>query len=512
MDLKEYVLKGFFYPASEIYNSIAGFYDYGYLGTLLKNNFINEWKNYFLRLHPNFWEVDPAIVMPKEVFIASGHLENFNDPIVECKNGHRFRADHLIEEKLNIKAEGLSLSEMEELLKNVRCPICNAPLGKVKWFNLMFPIYIGPDSQEALNLLKNLKENVSEQYIKDIIERVKKMVENEAYLRPETAQGPYVMFKREFILHRQKLPLGLAVVGKAFRNEISPRQLLLRLREFTQAELQIFFDPEDNEFDINEVKDVELNFLDKEGNYKRIKVKDLPFPEFYAYFVGKVKQFYERLGIPEERLRFRELSEKEKAFYNKYHVDIEINFPTYGWKEVGGIHYRTDHDLSGHMKVSGKDLTVQKDNKKFIPHVLELSFGVDRNVLALIDLFLTEEEYEIERDNQKVKEKRVVLKIPKHLAPIKVAVFPLLKKPELIEKAKEVYNMLKNYFYPIIYDEQGSIGRRYRRVDEIGVPYAITIDYQTLEDNTVTIRDRDTMKQVRVKIEDLPNQLTLSSS
>jgi len=308
--------------------------------------------------------------------------------------------------------------------------------------------------------------------------------------------------------------LGLAVIGKAFRNEISPRQLLIRQREFNQAELQIFFDPEewqnnfDNYFDFREVENIELNFLPANSNeIKRVKIKDLlnRFPKFYLYFLGKIKEFYEKVGIPEERLRFRELSEEERAFYNKYHIDIEINFPTFGWKEVGGLHYRTDHDLSGHQKVSGTDLTVTKNNKKFVPHVLELSFGLDRNLLALLDIFLEEEEYEVERNGKKVKQSRIVLKIPKHLAPIEIAVFPLLtNRKELVEKAREVYNMLRKEGFKVMFDEKDSIGRRYRRVDEIGVPFAVTIDYDTLKDNTVTIRDRDTMQQVRVKIEELP--------
>jgi len=623
-ELKEYILKGFFYPTAEIYGGLSGFYDYAYLGTLLKQKWSDLWRKHFLSLHPNFWEVEPALIMPKAVFIGSGHLENFNDPIVECENGHRFRADHLVEEKLGIKAEGLTLTELNKLIqeKIKYCPECGAKLKEVRWFNLMLPVYIGPSSQEAINAIKMLRnllplesalsldqkeikdekelksilsyilnhldefeidareeentiyiyskkgdfalvikgekdnavfeaygnikkdkpidkdiwglieeilDKVEEDYLSkdferyyklrenllEIFKRLVKMEKNEAYLRPETAQGPYLMFKREFILHRNRLPLGLAVIGKAFRNEISPRQLLIRQREFNQAELQIFFDPVewgnnfDKYFDINEVLDKELNFLPANSDKViRVKIKDLKekFPDFYLYFLGKIKEFYEKLGIPEDKLRFRELSEEEKAFYNKYHIDIEINFPTFGWKEVGGLHYRTDHDLSGHQKVSGENLEVFVNNRKFIPHVLELSFGLDRNLLAIIDLFLSEEGYEVERGGKRVKEKRVVLKIPRKLAPIEIAVFPLLSnKEELKKKAREVYTMLKEKGFSVVYDEKDSIGRRYRRVDEIGVPFAITIDYQTLEDDTVTVRDRDTMKQERVKIEDLVN-------
>jgi glycyl-tRNA synthetase len=320
--------------------------------------------------------------------------------------------------------------------------------------------------------------------------------DEKGYLSPETAQASYLAFKQEFLANREKLPLGLAIIDKAYRNEISPRQMFFRLREFTQAELQIFFNSERiNEHPRwGEVKNKKLRLKLVGEDVKEIKLekanKKLEIPKFYLYYAWKIQKFYlSILKVPEEKFRFRELSKEEKAFYNKIHFDIEVDLSTLGgFKEVGGLHYRTDHDLKGHQEISNKKLEIHYDGRRFIPHVLELSFGVDRNIWMLLDLF-----YSIGKEGS-------MFSFPPNLAPHKVAVFPLIKKKkEFREKARDVYEDLNKEFN-CFYDESGSIGRRYARQDEIGTPFCITIDGKTLEDNTVTIRNRDNQKQVRVKV------------
>ncbi|MEK6862971.1 MAG: glycine--tRNA ligase [Nanoarchaeota archaeon] len=464
--------RGFFFPSGEIYSSKAGFWTYGHLGTLLKHKFEDIWRNYFLSLDEYYYEIEDVNILAKEVFKSSGHLEHFSDPLTECKKCHfRFRADELIEDETGLKTDGLKEHELDKLIKEnkLKCPRCGSELDKVKFFNMMFDLKVGATGEDVM------------------------------YLRPETAQSPYIAFKREFLALRERLPLGLAVIGKAFRNEISPRQGFFRLREFTQAELQIFFDPDNfNECkNWNEIKNYKLRLLlTKKKNLEEFSCehcnKMLKLPKFYIYHLAKIQQFYlDILKIPKEKFRFRELSEKERAFYNKLHFDIELDLETLrGFKEFGGLHYRSDYDLSKHQEGSGEKLEVNINGKKFIPHVLELSFGVDRNLWALLDLFYHEDK------------ERQIFKLPFALAPIEVAVFPLVDKDKLPEKAEEVYYLLKNEFR-VLFDNKGSIGRMYRRVDEIGVPAMITIDHQTLKDKSVTLRDRDTMKQVRVKIKDL---------
>ena len=467
--------RGFFWLSSEIYGGISGLYDYAHLGKALKNKWEKTWKDFFLSLSDDFYEIESCNIMPEQVFIASGHLENFVDPVVKCKKcGSYNRADHILEEELKQNFEGLSPQEMAKIIKehNIKCPKCKGPLEEVGILNMMFPIRIGTD--KPIN----------------------------AYLRPETAQGPYVNFKQEFNCLRKKLPIGLAIIGKAFRNEISPRNLLIRMREFTQAELQIFFDPDAiNEHEkFPEVENYKLMLKPHTEKEAEISCKDavakLKLPKFYVYHMAKIQQFYlDILKIPKELLRFRELSEEERAFYNKYHWDIELKLESLGgFKEVAGLHYRTDHDLGGHQKISKQDMSVNIEGKKFVPHVLELSFGVDRNIYALFELAYEEEE-------------RTVLKFPRSLSPFDCALFPLVNKDGIPEKAQEIRKMLKQF--SLFYDDSGSIGRRYRRMDEIGVACCITVDHQSVEDKTVTIRDRDSMKQVRVKIENLPRKILL---
>ncbi len=463
--------RGFFWQSAEIYEPIAGFYDYGHLGTKIKRKWDNLWRRFFLNLHENFHEIEVSFIQPKDVFVASGHLKSFVDPVAKCsKCGFSVRADELLEEVLKEKFEGLSPRELKKIIEkhNITCPKCKGKFESVSVINMMFPIKVGVGNEQR-----------------------------EAYLLPETAQGAYLNFKREFNCLRKKLPLGLAIIGKAFRNEISPRNLLLRMREFTQAELQIFFDPKkiDEHEDFKSVSNINVNIKRVNDETREMKITELGLPKFYLYYLAKIWEFYTHcVCFPEERIRFRELGEEERAFYNKIHFDVEINMPSFGWREVAGLHYRTDHDLSGHQKLSNVSMEVVVENRKFVPHVLEISMGVDRNVLALLDVFYTEEK------------ERSLIRFPKHLAPYDIAVFPLVSKDGLPEKAMEIKEMLACDF-DVVYDEKDSIGRRYRRVDEIGVPLAVTIDYETMKNDTVTIRDRDSMKQIRVEIKKLKETL-----
>jgi len=472
--------RGFFFPGSEIYGGFSGFYDYGSIGTLVKRKIEGEWKKFFLGLSSNFFEIETSLIMPEKVFQASGHLVSFVDPMAKCKKCGTFhRADHIVEEFLHQSFEGMTAEELTDLIKKnkIKCPKCKGELGDVKVMNMMFPISLG--AQEEMR----------------------------GYLRPETAQGAYVSFLRQFNILRSQLPIGLAIIGKAFRNEIAPRQLLIRQREFTQAELQIFFDPKkiDEYEDWDEVKDYKLHIFpvgSKKKNFAIMKCDDankkLQIPKFYVYYMAKVQQFFlDVLKIPEEKFRFKELSEDERAFYNKIHYDIQIDLGSLGgFKEIGGVHYRTDHDLSGHQKVSNEKHEIFFDGHRFIPHVLELSMGVDRIFYAILELFYKEDK---ERGWD-------WFEFPPKIAPFTATVFPLVNKDGLQEKSKEIYADLKKCFN-VFYDDGGSIGKRYARADEIGTPASITIDYQTLKDNSVTIRDRNTTKQIRVKIKDLKDVL-----
>jgi len=453
--------RGFFWQSSELYGGLSGFYDYGHIGTLIKQKFEALWRSFFLN-EDNFYEISPATIMHEKVFQASGHLQSFVDPIVKCKKCKATeRADQILEEQLKEKFEGLSSDELGNLIKkhNIRCPKCKGELEPAGTFNLLFPVSIGATS-DAIT----------------------------AYLRGETAQGAYVNFRRAFEHLRKKLPIGLAIIGKAYRNEISPRNALIRMREFSQAELQIFFDPDkiDKHPSFEEIKDYELFVVPVGEKQKKMACKDvvkkIGLPEFYVYYMAQVQKFYlDVIKVPQEKIRLKQLSDEEKAFYNKFHWDVELS-TSLGFVEVGGIHYRTNHDLKGHEKVSKQKMTVTIENKKVFPHVLELSFGVDRNIYSILDMSLVEEK------------ERSVIKLPRRLSPFDAAIFPLVSKDGLPEKAKELKKNLEIMQLKLFYDESGSIGRRYRRMDEIGV---------ALEDNTVTLRDRDTMKQVRVPLDDV---------
>ncbi len=469
--------RGFFWQSSLIHGGIAGFYDYAHLGTAMKRKWENLWREFFIGLDENFYEIEPSVVMPENVFKASGHLKHFVDPVVKCKKcGTPERADHIMESFLGESFEGLTAEELTKLIKkhNVKCPKCKGSLEKAGVFNMLFPLNVGAGKSVA-----------------------------KAYLTGETAQGVYVNFKLEFDALRRKLPMGIAVIGKAFRNEISPRNAIIRMREFNQAELQIFFDPDTitEHPRFKEIQNYKLLIRPvknkKSGKVNEILCKDvvskMKLPKFYVYYMAKAQQFYlDILQIPKKKFRFRELSEEERAFYNKYHFDVEIDLDTLGgFREVAGIHYRTDHDLKGHQEVSGEKMVVNLDGKNILCHVLELSFGVDRNIYALMDISFREEK------------NRTVLSFPGPVTPIDVGIFPLVNKDRLPEKALEIKNILRGSGLSIFYDDSGSIGRRYRRMDEAGTGLCITIDHQTLKDKTVTVRDRDTMKQIRVKIDKL---------
>lgn len=472
--------RGFFWQSSLIHGGVAGFYDYGHVGSLIKMRFENLWRGYFIGLDDNFYEIQTSVIMPKAVFEASGHLKHFVDPIVKCsKCGNTERADYILETELKENFEGMTPEELMKLIKKhkIKCPKCKGSLKGVGVFNMLFPLKVGAG--------------------KDI---------QTAYLTGETAQGAYVNFKLEFEALRKKLPMGLAIIGKVFRNEIAPRNALIRMREFNQAELQIFFDPDKigEHPKFKEITKYKLRVLPvsarKSGKTLEIgcvqALKRLKLPRFYVYHMAKIQQFYlDLLKLPKKRFRFRQLSDEEKAFYNKYHWDIELDLPSLGgFKEVAGIHYRTEHDLKGHQEISGQNMVVDVDGKKVLPHVLELSFGVDRNVYALFELAYKEEE-------------RTVLMFPRLVSPYDAAVFPLVNRDGLNKLAKDVQEMLREQGLIVFYDDSGSIGRRYRRMDEIGTAACITVDYESKKKNDVTLRDRDTMKQVRVKVKGLVDAL-----
>jgi glycyl-tRNA synthetase len=473
--------RGFFWQNSLIHGAISGFYDYAHLGASLKRKWENEWRGFFIGLDDNFHEIQVTQIMPEGVFKASGHLESFIDPIVKCKKcGTVERADHVLEDEIEGDFEGISLEKMGELIRehSIRCKKCKGEFAEVGVLNMMFPMEIGTGKTKATG-----------------------------YLSPETAQGAYVNFKLEFEALRRRLPMGLAIVGKAFRNEISPRNVLIRMREFTQAELQIFFDPDTikDHPKFREVAGYKLRVYPtknrKSGKVEELSCRDavrkLGLPRFYVYHMAMVQMFYlDHMKLPGKRFRFKQLTDEEKAFYNKYHWDVELDLESLGgFREAAGVHYRTNHDLKGHQKVSGERMEVSLDGKRFVPHVLELSFGVDRNIYALFELALEQEVG------------RLVMRFPRRVSPFDAGIFPLVNKDGLQEKARELQASLKKAGFNIFYDEGGSIGRRYRRIDEIGVAAGITCDHQTLQEGTVTLRDRDSMKQIRVKISELAGVL-----
>ena len=436
--------RGIIYPGSEIYGGLANTWDYGPLGNEIKNNVKNAWRKKFIQEQKNVVGLDAAILMNPETWVASGHVGGFSDPLIDCKECKtRHRADKLIEEWAHEQgkdmiADGMSEKELTKFIEenNIPCPNCGKTnFTGIRKFNLMFKTFQGVTEDST----------------------------SEIYLRPETAQGIFVDFKNVLRTSRKKIPMGIAQIGKAFRNEITPGNFTFRTREFEQMELEFFCKP---------------------GT-------DL---EWFKYWKDYCEKWLLDLGMKKENIRLRDHSKDELVFYSKATTDIEFNFP-FGWGELWGIADRTDYDLGRHMEHSKTDLSYQdpETNEKYIPYVIEPSLGADRVVLAFLCNSYEEEEI-AEGDT------RTVLHLHPALAPYKLAVLPLSKK--LSEKANEVYEKLSKKFM-CDYDEAGSIGKRYRREDEIGTPYCVTVDFDTLEDESVTIRDRDTMEQVRIKIDEI---------
>ena len=471
--------RGFYFPSCEVYGDAqAGFWEYGPSGVSLKNKFLELWRRELVR-RDQMLEIDGSQIMSKSVFEASGHLASFADPIIKCtKCNSTFRADRLISEVTNIEIpESAELEEFDKMIseKNVNCPRCKGSFEKTRKFNMMFKVGIGPE-------------------------------EVTSYLRPETCQSIFVDFPRLFKTMRGKLPLGIAQVGKSFRNEISPRQSLLRLREFYQAEIEIFCNPSklnDSE-KFNEIQDTILR-IQVDDELKAMSCKEavesgLIPNKLVAYYLGILNEFYEKTGIDISKSRFRKLGDKEKAFYAEVAFDFEVE-TTIGWLELVACNYRSDYDLKSHTLKSKEKFEVMDDDEKVLPHVFELSMGIDRSLYTILEHSLRED-----KENE-----RIVLSIRPYLAPIHVGILSLVKKDGLKEKTDEIFLKIKRK-YDAFLDHSGAIGRRYRRLDEIGSPFAITVDHQTLQDNTVTLRNRDSMKQNRIKLEELDSILSKETS
>ena len=437
--------RGFFYPASEIYGGLANTWDFGHYGTLLKNNLRDLWWKTFVLDRDNMVGIDASIFLNPRVWEASGHVAGFTDALVDCRNcKFRTRADHLIEDKLkDVKVEGLPVEKLTELIKEnkLKCPRCGAmDFTDVRQFNLLFSTQIG------------------------IVEESKSQV----YLRGEIAQGIFLNFKNVLNSMRVKVPFGIAQQGKAFRNEITMGQSVFRTLEFDLMEFEYFIHPD-------------------------------TWIETYDMWKDEMWKFAEKIGLDMAKLRWREHEEFERSHYSKKTMDVEYQYP-FGWKEMWGLAYRTDFDLKNHMENSGKDLryTDPKTNEKYIPHVIEPTFGLSRLTGTVIMDAYREEEVK--------GDKRIYLKFAPAVAPIKVAVFPLQKDEKLREMAKQVYQQIKSS-YVSEFDDNGNIGKMYRRQDEIGTPLCVTIDFTSLEDHSVTVRNRDTMKQERIPTASLMNYI-----
>lgn len=536
--------RGFFWPAYEIYGGVAGLLTWGPLGVILKSRIKDLWRKYFVYKH-GFVEIDSPNIAPYIVFKASGHVDSFRDIMITCLNcGNKYRADTLLNEKGISVSEAVGPDEIEKIIKenDVRCPQCKGELGQATYFMTMFQTTIGP------------------------------YTEAKGFLRPETAQGMFTEFKRIYEAMRKRFPIGIAQIGRGFRNEISPRQGPIRLREFDMMELEMFIDPEEHNCPyLDEYRNEKLNLLHEklikagEENYETWSVQEalnekIIINEWMAYFMVLAKKFMEHLGVPQEKQRFKEKIEGERAHYARQTFDQEVYLSRWGWVEVSGHAYRSDYDLSAHIKYSGMDLHVDrvlekpkkieeitivpkadkikkvykdkigeimkflsKDDswknallkdgyiiigditldksffdikkitktvhvEKIVPHVVEPSFGLDRIAYTVLEYSYREVQ------------DRVILSLPISARTYDCAVFPLIFDVNLVEIAVKIKDELEDKGFTVIYDDKDSIGRRYARIDEIGVPVAITVDNKTLDDDTVTIRDRDTWKQYRINI------------
>jgi glycyl-tRNA synthetase len=546
--------RGFFWGSYEVYGGLSGFLDLGPFGTILKGLIEKSWRESFLLPH-GFLEISTPIITPQRVLEASGHVENFKDPMVECTNcKRRFRADQLIKEAAGIETEGLTLEKLSSLFreKQVKCPECGGVLGEPQYFLTMFKTNIGPYGEDP------------------------------AYCRPEAAQGIFVNFPRVYETSREKFPLGIAQIGTVLRNEISPRQGPIRLREFTIMDFELFFDPEDPECPyLDQVSDDRVSIVTEAI---RKAGKDSPIEltieealggkvirtSWAAYFMALAKRFVSQLGISDEKQRFFEKLPTERAHYSAQTFDHEVQLDRYGWVEVAGFAYRSDYDLRKHMEATGVDMRVFKpysspvektvrsvrinhekihrlygkeagkiigllskqnlevllemskrgeaikilghelpadifetreeivkeSGRRFLPHVVEPSFGVERLVYASLESNLT------------MRDDRVILTLPFKLAPVQAAIYPLVNRDGLDAEAVKIHRSLLSHGFRVEYDEAGSIGRRYARADEAGIPLGITVDYDTAKDSTVTLRDRDSWRQIRVKIEALESTMS----
>lgn len=559
MDLYEKVIelakrRGFLWNSFEVYGGSAGFYDYGPLGSTLKRRIEQIWREIYV-IQEGFMEIECPTIGIEDIFVASGHVGGFSDPLCECKQcGEAFRADHLIKHIIE-EADGLNDEQLDKLISqhNVKCPECSGELGNTYEFNLMFKTQIGPGNSRN------------------------------GYMRPETAQGMFVNFLRLSKYYREKLPFGATQIGKSYRNEISPRQGVIRLREFTQAEAEIFIDPRNkNHPNISRFENMIVNLYSDAsqeiGESELMTIREaldnkIIAHEFLAYQLALVNYFLKRLGVFSDKLRFRQHRKDEMAHYAIDCWDAEILTDRFGWVEVVGIADRTDYDLTAHANMSKTALsiyieydkpeiieklnirpnmskmgplfknkakevasalkelkpeelnqqeitvtikgenfiipkelveytteTVKINGENIVPHVIEPSFGIDRILYAVM-----EHAYFEDTENKDVQddENRIVMKFKKEIAPIKVGVFPLLNKKEMNNIALMMVKNLRTKGLLAFYDDSGSIGRRYRRNDEIGTPYCVTIDHDTLSNNTVTIRDRDSMQQIRVRVNDI---------
>ena len=431
--------RGFIYQGSDVYGGLSGTWDYGPLGVQLKRNIMNLWWRMFVDERDDIYGVDAAILMNPKVWKASGHVDTFVDPLCEDTVNHRrYRTDHILKDN-GVDADGMTMEQMDEVIaeKGIKSPDGN-PLSKSRTFNMMFKTSVGATESE---------DSVS-------------------YLRPETAQGIFTNFKNVVDSFYPDLPFGIAQQGKAFRNEIAPRDFVFRSREFEQMEIEYFVNPEN-------------------------------WQEAFDELLKSTHEFLEALGLDPDNIHELDVPAEDRAHYSKKTIDIEYDFPI-GKEELMGIAYRTDFDLMNIQRVSGKSMeyTIKGTNEKFVPHVIEPSFGVERALMAVLSSAY--------REDEQNGSKRVYLALPEHLAPVKFAVSPLLKnKPELVEKAREIYASLsKKNPGRVMWDDNGNIGKRYRRQDEIGTPHCVVVDFQTLEDDTVTVRERDTTEQRRVKVED----------
>lgn len=435
--------QGFMIPGSEIYGGLANSWDYGVLGTAVKNHLKTVWREHYVRENPYNVEIDPAIIMNPKVWQATGHVDNFHDPLIDCKYCHaRFRADDLIKsQKPELDVDGMTTEQMNEVIASgeITCPTCGkSTFTPIRQFQMMFKTFIGVTEEKTSTV----------------------------YLRPETAQGLFVNFKNVMRTTRSKLPIGICDIGKAFRNEITPGNFTYRMREFEQMEIEFFFKPGEDE-------------------------------KWFEYYKNDCMNFVKSLGIKEENLRYRDHEKEELAFYSKATTDIEYAFP-WGWGELMGIASRTNYDLSRHQEASQQDLTYldPETNERYLPHVVEPSFGVDRLILVMLTDAYDEEQLD--------KDTRIVMHLAPRIAPYSLAVLPLSK--QLNDEAYKVYlDLLKKY--DATYDLTGSIGKRYRRQDAIGTPLCITFDFDSLEDKMVTVRDRDTMEQTRISISELHEYL-----